>query len=671
MTHRLPAHTTQFFEKFIPLRSGYTSRKEQKALAQQIATDIHQSSGHTSLLNADTGVGKTLGYLVPTLLAAAQTGRRVIIATHTIHLLRQLQERDLGLVLDYVRSLTSIHLSYTMLLGRGNFVSAYRLGNWVREHRSTLNGDDKAILDELLDWFKDPACSGILADFIENCSDLPSKMRAEDICLTGSPEDESESEHYETNREQAASADIILTSHAMLISDSLYKCGVIPKNQNHQRDMLVIDEADNILEEYQSLSQQRLNLRLVRSRVEASASSYLLEELNDLIAEMQEEGARYGYPSFQAFGALAANEKFARLRRLVKTGRNTCHSIHELHEELEQTFSSLYGGRTGVGFSPTRKDPAIVRVSPWLSRKLGAYLAETYHFSLLTSATLSMTNDSEGFLWFTRSLGIQPEQIASQSVFSPSHYGDMTIHLVDKSWPRPFKKNAHFDDDGYDNEQGLQINPVWLDKTAGLIDDLAHAREGQNGNILVLTNSFAENKAIARRLKAPTVVEHKAGFKLIDCIANFKQTGGILITPSGASGMDIRSAEGKQFLDHLVITRLPFSPVNRDHQRAHIAYVTSQHKQSEAQARGALFQSAIGRATRLLRQKIGRGIRAPDDRINLWICDPRFPKWDERNSFHYFSHAIPERFAQAYMHFQPVSGAVDKTEARPLEMQVW
>lgn len=111
-----------------------------------------------------------------------------------------------------------------MLLGRANFVSAYRLGNWVREHGSTLNADDKAILNELLDWFKDPACSGILADFIENCSDLPSAMRAEDICLTGSSEEESESEHYETNREQAANADIILTSHAMLISDSHCLC---------------------------------------------------------------------------------------------------------------------------------------------------------------------------------------------------------------------------------------------------------------------------------------------------------------------------------------------------------------------------------------------------------------------------------------------------------------
>ena len=671
MTHRLPAQTAQFFEKFIPLRSGYTSRAEQKALSQKIAVDIDQSTGHTSLLNADTGVGKTLGYLVPVLLAAAQTGRRVIIATHTIHLLRQLQERDLGLVLDYVRSLTAVNLSYTMLLGRANFVSAYRLGNWVREHRSSLKVDDRAILDELVEWFKDPGCSGILADFIESCSDLPSGMRAEDICLNGTTEDESENEHYETNRERAGSADIILTSHAMLISDSLYKHGVIPESQTQQKDILVIDEADNILEEFQSLSQQRLNLRLLRSRVKASASSHLIEELSDLIVDMQEEGARHGFPSFQAFGELAANERFSRLRQLAKLGRHSCNSIHELHEELEQIFSSLYGGRTGVGFSPTRNDPAIVRVSPWLSRKLGKYLAETYQFSLLTSATLSMTNDAEGFLWFTRSLGIKPEQIISQSVFSPTHYGDMTIHLANKSWPRPFKKNARFDDHGYASQQESQLNPQWLDKTALLIDELALTVKGQNDHVLVLTNSFQENRAIAQRLNSSGVIEHKAGYKLVDCIAAFKQSGGILMTPSGASGMDIRSADGGQFLKHLVISRLPFSPVSQDHQKAHIAYVTSHHKQTEAQAKGALFQSAIGSATRLLRQKIGRGIRAADDQINLWICDPRFPKWDERNSYRYFSNAIPERFSQAYMHYQPISETEDKAEPHPLEMQVW
>ena len=214
----------------------------------------------------------------------------------------------------------------------------------------------------------------------------------------------------------------------------------------------------------------------------------------------------------------------------------------------------------------------------------------------------------------------------------------------------------------------------------------------RGANALVLTGSFQETRTLYQRLqqnhtssdalfvstsKAPLnagakskLIAHLPGMKLARCIDQFRQQGGLFITPSGASGMDIRAPDGGQFFHELVITRLPFGAINPDTQSAYIEYSTQQYQQSEMAVRNRLYQTGVGRATRILRQKIGRGIRAASDRINLYILDPRFPRLNEKTRYHFFANAIPPRFKSAYMDCYEIGLGEERSAVNNPDVQI-
>ena len=315
-----------------------------------------------SLINADTGIGKSLAYLVPVLLHAARTGQRVIIATHTLQLMRQLNQRDLPLVFQYLQRHHNLHLNRVTLLGKRNFLSRSRLHLWATVQGERLAPDDRQLLAALCQWSDEPEASGVIGDFIEAYGKLPGTMQPEDICLTLACGD---SPHYQENRDQAAAANVVLTTHAMVVLESLIGVGVIPSPGGSPTaakikqlpDILVIDEADALIDEYQQFSQRRLNLKQALNSVAGSASKSLQQALEEVITALEQEGAEGGYPSFRESTTL---EPFERLRRLARVDRDRSLAIAEFHSQLDGLFSSTYYGALATGFRQQRHDPALI-----------------------------------------------------------------------------------------------------------------------------------------------------------------------------------------------------------------------------------------------------------------------------------------------------------------------
>ena len=104
---------------------GGDPREGQRAMAQAVAESLHDQ--RHLLVQAGTGTGKSLGYLVP----ALAHGERVVVATATLALQRQLVERDLPRTVTALKPLLRREPQFAMLKGRSNYLCLHRLHEGV------------------------------------------------------------------------------------------------------------------------------------------------------------------------------------------------------------------------------------------------------------------------------------------------------------------------------------------------------------------------------------------------------------------------------------------------------------------------------------------------------------------------------------------------------------
>ncbi|MGQ0765717.1 MAG: helicase C-terminal domain-containing protein [Gemmatimonadota bacterium] len=192
----------------------YEDRPSQRAYARTVAKLYN--SGGVGLLEAGTGVGKSLGYLVPALRWAAANGQRTVVSTNTINLQEQLVGKDLPFL---ATALDDQPVRFALLKGWRNYLCLYRLEQ-ARVAGPTLFDDDvRAELEDLVDWSEQTADGTV--------SDLPVQPRAEiwdevaaesDLCLR------LKCPMYDRcflfgARRQAAQADVIVVNHHLLLAD--------------------------------------------------------------------------------------------------------------------------------------------------------------------------------------------------------------------------------------------------------------------------------------------------------------------------------------------------------------------------------------------------------------------------------------------------------------------
>ena len=135
----------------------YEDRPGQRAMLRLVAERFNE--GGIAIVEAGTGTGKSLAYLVPAAAWALQNGERTVISTNTINLQEQLDSKDLPLV----RSLVGDDVDWALVKGRGNYISIRR-ARLAAETAPLLFEDDRTDeLDGLLDWI-DGTDDGSLAD---------------------------------------------------------------------------------------------------------------------------------------------------------------------------------------------------------------------------------------------------------------------------------------------------------------------------------------------------------------------------------------------------------------------------------------------------------------------------------------------------------------------------
>ena len=192
---------------------GYEDRSGQRDMLRFVGTRFNE--GGVGLVEAGTGTGKSLAYLVPAARWATRNGERTVVSTNTINLQEQLVGKDLNIVSEVLGE----ELKWALVKGRGNYISIRR-ARLAAESAPNLFPDDRsAELEALLDWI-DQTEDGSRSDLpFAPSSEVWEEVKSEtDACLRAKCPHFQQC-HYQRARRAGASADLVVVNHALFFSD--------------------------------------------------------------------------------------------------------------------------------------------------------------------------------------------------------------------------------------------------------------------------------------------------------------------------------------------------------------------------------------------------------------------------------------------------------------------
>ena len=222
---------------------AYEDREGQRAMAREWTKRYNE--GGVSLVEAGTGTGKSLAYLVPSALWALENDERTVLSTHTIHLQEQLVARDLPLL----EKIVGRPLRWALVKGRGQYISIRRLLLAMDQAPSLFDEDRSEELASLKTWAEGTR-EGSLTDLpVLPSEEVWEEVRSDgDICLKARCPHFQQC-HYHRARRDAHSAQLLVVNHALLFSDLSLReatgewrsAAVLPPYRH-----LVLDEAHNV-----------------------------------------------------------------------------------------------------------------------------------------------------------------------------------------------------------------------------------------------------------------------------------------------------------------------------------------------------------------------------------------------------------------------------------------
>ena len=143
--------------------SNFEFRPQQQEMAVAVARAL-QNQEHLAV-EAGTGVGKSLAYLVPAILFATTQQKKAVISTHTINLQEQLTEKDLPMLAGVLAALPEpVKFNFTMLKGRANYLCTRRLQKAMQQSGNLFTSSEAEELQRIYEWSK-ATKDGSLSDF--------------------------------------------------------------------------------------------------------------------------------------------------------------------------------------------------------------------------------------------------------------------------------------------------------------------------------------------------------------------------------------------------------------------------------------------------------------------------------------------------------------------------
>ncbi len=228
---------------------NFEFRPQQQQMAVAVARALQ--NGEHLAVEAGTGVGKSLAYLVPAILYAIAHRKKAVVSTHTINLQEQLTEKDLPMLASVFGALPEpVKFNFTMLKGRTNYLCTRRLHKAVQQSGNLFTSSEAEELQRIFAWAKETK-DGSLSDFeIEPDPKVWAQVCSErGLCspkICGYQSDFGKDHgicFFQRARNRILSSDVLVLNHTLFFTllgaiDEEIEGGILFKN-----DFVIFDEA--------------------------------------------------------------------------------------------------------------------------------------------------------------------------------------------------------------------------------------------------------------------------------------------------------------------------------------------------------------------------------------------------------------------------------------------
>ncbi|MBW7456060.1 ATP-dependent DNA helicase DinG [Paenibacillus sepulcri] len=220
------------------LNPGYEEREPQNMMFQEVIDAFEHD--HHLMIEAGTGTGKSLGYLIPALYYGVQQGKKIVVSTHTINLQEQLRQRDLPLL----QSVMPYPFRAAVFKGRGNYLCLRKYEAKVQTQDFASRNEDRITAAQMVVWLSETEHGDQEElNFGNRGSDFWSTVSSDaDSCLNRSCPWFKRC-YYHRAKQEANIADVVITNHSMLFTDIRADHRLLPGY-----DHLIVDEAHHLEE---------------------------------------------------------------------------------------------------------------------------------------------------------------------------------------------------------------------------------------------------------------------------------------------------------------------------------------------------------------------------------------------------------------------------------------
>ena len=607
---------------------GGKPREGQIEMAEAVANAL--TDRHHLMVQAGTGTGKSLAYLIPALVH----GRKVLVATATLALQRQLVERDLPAVVPALEKQLGREITYAIYKGVGNYICLAKMNSEEPDpdgelllEASHLENDAK----RLHAWARSKDVSGDRDDAPEvdrrvwAANSLSGReCVGADSCAYGSQCFAAKA------KAKAQDADVVVTNHTLLAIEIVDSHPILP-----ERDAVILDEAH----EFMDRTTQAVTEELTSARVQRAASmarKYMPGKLSDAFTN----AADSFHDAMNDYGDDVRGD-FTKQGRLEEIPQSLEHPVRKIKETATTLVQSLASDEeildadalaerarvkgavqeiaTTAGKLLKMGDSHVLWYEPTFSTLHLAPLSVSHILRsnlltqspvIATSATLTVGN---GFDAMAKSIGFMVGNEADEEV-DDDEIDPGNVQFLDVGSPFDFAN------------QGMLYLPKHLPEptrdgtSAQVLEELGELIDAAGGRTLALFSSWRGVEAADAHLRKVlaerpiSIITQKRGDAVAPLVERFakNETSVLLGTMSLWQGVDV---PGNSCI-LVVIDRLPFP-------RPDEPVLAARSALADNSGGSGFMQVSVPRAALLLAQGAGRLIRSIDDRGVVAIMDSR------------------------------------------------
>jgi ATP-dependent DNA helicase DinG len=620
-----------FFSENGPLSKAknFEFRPQQQEMAARVAQALEEEQ-HL-ILEAGTGVGKSLGYLVPSVLFALERHKKAIVSTHTINLQEQLLHKDIPIL----KKVLPVEFEAALMKGRQNYLCRRRLERALQNEQELFTGPERSELQRLADWARTTR-DGSLSDLsVEPDSKVWAQVCSEAHICTQKTCGQDPRCFYQQARKRLLAADVIVLNHTLLFillgspdmqeereSGFLFPNDFIIFDEAHTLEQVASQQIGIAISQYglRGMIQRLYNARtrkglftVMRDAAGVRLAAELIDEVDKFFSAVESKSTfRKGREFRVREIELVPDTITARLTALQARVADVVKRADDeiLKAELQEFGRRIRDARDGISIFLEQSAPEHVY---WVERTgrterflalnaapidlapvLRRMLFRDNCCSVMTSATLAVGRPD--LAYFRARIGAteaEPLQLGSPFDFQKQ----MKIFVVQKM-PDPRDAGYH---------KALEH---WI----------AHFVQKSDGRAFVLFTSYRDMQQVSGAMgnffarEDMNILVQGGGAPRSKLLEHFKSTPRSVLfgTDSFWGGVDVPG----EALSNVIITRLPFAVPDHPLIEAKLELI-------EERGGDPFTEYSLPEAILKLRQGVGRLIRTKSDRGIIVILDNR------------------------------------------------